>query len=277
MKKMVVIVIIILFAVVILKSILGTIKRKKKAKNNYEENQNVVSEEKRSESHASPTESKLPEPSITKAAPIEEQYLLLNFVDEFFLKKEMIKSDEAESIVYSALESLINEKYIIIPHVGFRELFTWDWQKYYKITDRVTKMHFDFVIFIRNFMPVLVVEVWGKMHEDDPKVIERDVFKQRLLEKCGLHLVKIDVSKSMSNEKIKELTIQSIKDAVPDREKYTVYCPKCKAIMKIKPNKKEGTLFYGCSRFPKCKGSQNISDVPPLYDGIAVKMVENEN
>lgn len=55
----------------------------------------------------------------------------------------MIKSDEAESIVYSALESLINEKYIIIPHVGFRELFTWGWQKYYKITDRVTKIHFE--------------------------------------------------------------------------------------------------------------------------------------
>lgn len=212
------------------------------------------------------------EPIVDKADPIEEQYSLLNFIDGFSLKEEMIKNDEAESIVYSTLESFINEKYIIIPHVGFRELFTWDWQKYYKITDRVTKMHFDFVIFTRNFMPVLVIEVWGKMHEEDPKVIERDIFKQRLLEKCSLNLVKIDVSKSMPNEKIKELTIQSIKDAIPDREKYTVYCPKCKAIMKIKPNRKKGTMFYGCSRFPKCKGSQSISDVPPLYDGIALKV-----
>lgn len=116
------------------------------------------------------------------------------------------------------------------------------------------------------------------LHGVGRSIIKLQTGLQRyILKKCGLHLVKIDVSKSMPNEKIKELTIQSIKDAVPDREKYTVYCPKCKAIMKIKPNKKEGTLFYGCSRFPKCKGSQNISDVPPLYDGIAVKAVENEN
>lgn len=277
MKKMIVIVIIILLAFIILKSILRTIKRKKKTKSDYESNQVPVPMEKKSESQTFPVKSIVEESTVTKATPIEEQYSLLNFIDEFSLRKEMIKNDEAESVVYAALESFINEKYLIIPHVGFRELFTWDWQRYYRITDRVTKMHFDFVIFTRNFMPVLVVEVWGKMHEEDPKIIERDTFKQKLLEKCGLNLVKIDVSKSMPNEKIKELTIQSIKDAIPDREKYTVYCPKCKAIMKIKSNKKEGTMFYGCSRFPKCNGSQNISDVPPLYDGIALKVKEDKN
>ena len=36
-------------------------------------------------------------------------------------------------------------------------------------------------------------------------------------------------------------------------------CPNCGAEMVVRPNRKTGVKFLGCSRFPRCKGSRNLS------------------
>ena len=37
-----------------------------------------------------------------------------------------------------------------------------------------------------------------------------------------------------------------------------VKCPKCGSEMKLRKNK-AGKQFFGCSRFPKCRATKNIS------------------
>ena len=39
----------------------------------------------------------------------------------------------------------------------------------------------------------------------------------------------------------------------------TEKCPKCDASMVIKTARSTGSLFYGCSRFPDCRGTRQIS------------------
>ncbi len=39
-------------------------------------------------------------------------------------------------------------------------------------------------------------------------------------------------------------------------------CPKCGAVMITRINKSTNQEFLGCSKFPKCKGSRNLSGAP---------------
>lgn len=76
----------------------------------------------------------------------ENSIRCIDFMGAFKLKKEFFDS-EVEQRVYDILHMFINEEYIIAPHVGFREIFKWDWEKNWPLTDKVTKMHFDFGIY----------------------------------------------------------------------------------------------------------------------------------
>lgn len=189
------------------------------------------------------------------------------FLNEFSLKERLIDSD-AEDVVYSVLKTFINEQYMIFPHVSFRDVFKWRYDRYWRLTNKVALMHFDFGVYDKDYHPVLFVEVNGGKHEKKNRA-ENDLFKKELMNANNIKLVTIDLSNYKSNEEIREILIREIKSEVPNRKNYSVYCPECDAVMHIRPNKM-GVLFYGCSRFPKhgCHGSRGINEVPPLYDGI---------
>jgi len=53
---------------------------------------------------------------------------------------------------------------------------------------------------------------------------------------------------------------------------YNLKCPKCGSKMVLK-NSKTGT-FYGCSKFPKCKGSRGADRYGRLYDKPANKLTK---
>ncbi len=38
-----------------------------------------------------------------------------------------------------------------------------------------------------------------------------------------------------------------------------VKCPKCSATMVLRVRRRDGNKFYGCSRFPRCKGTKPFS------------------
>ncbi len=193
-----------------------------------------------------------------------------------FSKKEDIFDSDMERKVYKFLRSFINNEYIIVPHVAFREIFSWEWKMNWKLTNIVTKLHFDFGIYDSNLCPVLLIEVQGKKHYDDPGSMERDKFKAKLLDNKGVKLVAIDVSKNVEDKEIGDIVIQSIKNAVPDRNSYPVYCPKCFSQMKIRQNKITKEYFYGCSKYKHdgtgCPGVRNILSVPSLYMNMPDKL-----
>ena len=185
--------------------------------------------------------------------------------------------ENIEEKIYQTLKMFINDAYVILPHIAFREVFWWgDWWTEPNLTDRVTKMHFDFGIYNADFQPILFIEIHGKQHAEDPKVMERDKFKAEVMKRCGMKLIAIDYSEPMTNQEIRDKLIACIKAEMPDRQACPVYCPNCKSkgknsLMVIKPNNK-GEYFYGCCTYDKektdnCHGL-SIEAVPPLYYGI---------
>lgn len=183
-----------------------------------------------------------------------------------------------EEKVYSVLKSFIDTEYLILPHVSFREIFWWgDWKSESKLTDRVTKMHFDFGIYNKEFQPIFFLEIQGKEHKENPKVIERDKFKAEVMKRCGMKLITMDCSEPMPDSEIREKVVACIKKEVPARKAYAVYCPNCKSrgknsLMILRRNKTDGTFFYGCSTYEENKQDKcptlNLDEVPPLYWGI---------
>lgn len=190
-------------------------------------------------------------------------------------KRRKFWDSDIEMKTYSVLRSFIDDAYIILPHVAFREIFYWGkWESDWKLTDRVTKMHFDFGIYNDKLQPVLFIELYGKQHYDNPEVMERDKFKAELMKKCDLKMIAIDFSGSVADNEIVDKLIERIKEEVPNREAYPAYCPHCGSLLKIKQNNLSKEYFYGCETYKK--GSKdncpttNISDVPPLYIGMPI-------
>lgn len=188
-------------------------------------------------------------------------------------RRKRFWDSDIEMKAYSALRSFIDNAYIILPHVAFREIFYWGkWESNWKLTDRVTKMHFDFGIYNDNLQPILFIEIYGKQHYDNPEVMERDKFKAELMKKCDLKMIAIDFSGTIADNEIVDKLIQCIKEEVPDRNAYPVYCPKCNSLMKIKRNNSTNEYFYGCTTYKKGSSDNcptiNIKDVPPLYSGM---------
>ena len=38
------------------------------------------------------------------------------------------------------------------------------------------------------------------------------------------------------------------------------HCPKCNTLMRVKSNGESGDLFWGCPRYPDCKGTRKFSE-----------------
>ena len=211
----------------------------------------------------------------------ESKDYLMERVYLFSLKKSFWDGkliNNMEEKVYSEIKNFIDKEYLILPHVSFREIFWWgDWKSDQKLTDRVTKMHFDFGIYNEELQPIFFLEVQGKEHKENPKVIERDKFKAEIMKRCGMKLITMDCSESMTDSEIRENVVACIKKEVPDRKAQAAYCPNCKnhgknSLMIIKRNKSDGTYFYGCSTYEESRKDNcptlNLEDVPPLYWGM---------
>lgn len=184
-------------------------------------------------------------------------------------------TDNIEEKIYTVLRDFIDKDYLILPHVAFREIFWWgEYKSDWKLTDRVTKMHFDFGIYNKELLPILFLEVHGKDHKTDPKVMERDKFKAEIMKHCGMKLITIDCSEPMADSEIRDKVTACIRKEVPDRQAYAVYCPQCKSLMQIKYSEKTKKYFYGCTTFKSTNDVNcptiNLLDVPPLYTGIPV-------
>lgn len=53
--------------------------------------------------------------------------------------------------------------------------------------------------------------------------------------------------------------IENIKIQVAERKNNAIICPRCSAKMVERSNRKSGQKFFGCSRYPNCKGTGKYS------------------
>ena len=106
-----------------------------------------------------------------------------NYVDSFSLRENFFWDSEAEEITYDVLKEELDERYIVLPHVAFTDVFDIK-NDSEDITNKlracVSKYHFDFVIYdSKYFLPVLAIEINGRTHTTFPKRCI-DTFKETL-------------------------------------------------------------------------------------------------
>lgn len=205
---------------------------------------------------------------------------LMKRVYLFSQRKSFWDGDRINNIeekVYSVLKDFIEKEYLILPHVSFREVFWWQWEHDPKLTDRVTKMHFDFGIYNKDLQPIFFMEIHGKDHKENPAIMRRDKFKAEVMKQCNMKLITVDCSEFMTDLEIREKVVESIRQEISDRKTCPTYCPNCKKhgennLMSIRKNKDDGTYFYGCCTYAKNKEPHcptlKLHEVPPLYWGI---------
>lgn len=193
-----------------------------------------------------------------------------------FMLKTGIWDSDAERKTYFILKSIINENYIIMPHVAFQDLFLIkeDTLNISEIRNQIQKYHFDFVIFDSNFLPVLLIEVNGRYHTQASKK-ETDAFKRQLVSLSGnnLQLIEIDLFDSNNDEELKETIEKSLYGHITSRNKYPAYCPICHSVLTYLYRKDGTAAFYKC---PKCRRKNqpeknktfNEEEIFPLLKGM---------
>ena len=179
--------------------------------------------------------------------------------------------------VYSALRQFISDDYIVIPHEAFSNLFYWKWEDDWKLTDRVTKAHFDFVIYNNNFMPIVLIEVNGSTHKSSPNRMEMDEFKRKLAAEKGVKLISLDATKTIGN--IQQEVEERIRHEFPDRDSCPTYCPTCHSRIRmiLQRNKSTNEYFYRCVN-KECGTTHSLGrsgdyrKIAPLYKNMPYKL-----
>lgn len=74
------------------------------------------------------------------------------------------------------------------------------------------------------------------------------------------HVNSTDFSVSEINNRLgRELNLTSLKSI--ETNEHNINCPRCNAAMRLRTNRYNGTKFYGCSRFPNCRGTLDLQFV----------------
>ncbi len=193
-------------------------------------------------------------------------------VTSCFSLKSSFWDGSLEPKIYLALKKIIHTDYIILPHIGLREVFYWKWDNDWKFTNKVTKMHFDFAIYTNDFLPVVFFEINGGEHNKQ-QIKLNDEFKHFLVAQNKLKLITIDATFTIQDEKLEEIISTQIKVEIPDRQSYPAYCPGCQYRMSLRQNHQTKEYFYSCY---KCNKTYSLSVIPPLYEDI-VTDIERKN
>lgn len=199
---------------------------------------------------------------------------LEDYLSYFSLNEDTFWDSAAEEKVYNILLEVIDEHYIIFPHIAFKDIFKIEGKKIPgDLYDKFLKYHFDFVIFDINFIPVLLIEINGSSHTLEWKS-DIDKFKKLLSSKCDLPLASIDLLEHLNDREFKIKICRSLVATVDSRRKCNVYCPKCKNILTYKLNKDRKGSFYYCShcKNPYSKEPKHLtfdeSKIPPLFKPV---------
>jgi len=194
-----------------------------------------------------------------KSTKIEYPYHL---VDEFI--------SPAEHNFFFNLKAAVGDSAHIFSKVKLSDLFyakTGDYGKNRSYTNRIDRKHVDFLLCdAKTLQPILGIELDDKSHQRTDRQ-ERDDFVNHLFEAAKLPLMHISVQHGYSQSQLKNqlsayISGTPIKVEQPEEVKETSpRCPKCGSEMVLRTAKRgdnQGGKFWGCSRYPECRGILNI-------------------
>lgn len=181
----------------------------------------------------------------------------------------------AELTFYKALQSAVDGRAVILCKVALGDLFyvkkDGDMSRYRIYTNKIDRKHVDFLLCDSFMRPVVGIELDDKSHQREDRRA-RDRFVDGVFTAAKLPLVHVPVRRAYD---ILEIARQfsSYLGAVPTsvpapRETIKVsvpsattsqapHCPKCGSEMILRTAKSganAGNKFWGCSKYPSCKG-----------------------
>lgn len=175
----------------------------------------------------------------------------------YYYKEKNFWDSSLEKEVYFYINDFVKNKSAkveVLPHVSLRELFkpTNDFKN--QNLKQLSSYHIDILLLSeKSFVPLVAIEIDGSHHELNDSQKIRDAFKNSLLERNGIKLLRLKPDNCnydfIESELTKLLTISSI------------YCPECGNEMIQKTNNKTGEKFLGCSGFHSlgCMHSKSIN------------------
>lgn len=194
-----------------------------------------------------------------KSSKIEYPY---HQVDEFI--------SAAELNFFFNLKSVVGDSVQIFSKVKLSDLFyakTGDFGKNRTYTNKIDRKHVDFLLCDpKTLKPILGIELDDKSHQRAARQ-ERDDFVNHVFEAAKLPLMHVSVQRSYSQSELKSklsayLSGKQITEEQPKQvDEVSPRCPKCGSEMVLRTAKRgdnQGGKFWGCSRYPECRGIVNI-------------------
>lgn len=203
----------------------------------------------------------LMEDKVVEQTPVLYPYHLRDFLSP------------AELNFYRILQTVVVDWAIVCPKVNLNDIFftqTGDPGQNRSYRNRINRKHVDFLLCDpQTVKPILGVELDDKSHQRANRR-KRDEFVDAVFSAAELPLIHIPVQRSYDTELVaRELrqragfatqqvdtpTLRS--ESLEEIDADTPNCPKCGAKMVLRTAKSGpnvGNMFFGCSRYPKCRG-----------------------
>ncbi|MFA5228593.1 MAG: DUF2726 domain-containing protein [Candidatus Paceibacterota bacterium] len=120
-------------------------------------------------------------------------------------KKKGELMTKAEKEFFDVLEKVVNNRYYIIPQVKISNLAVVSGTKNYKTyLNKIDRKTVDFVLFDKQFLPILVIELDDSSHDSEIRK-ERDRFVNRIMNKIELKIIHIRISSIYNLRDIEEI------------------------------------------------------------------------
>lgn len=170
---------------------------------------------------------------------------------------------DAENSFYHALKLYVDDRAVICPKVGLKDIFFIgkgignDYMKYF---GKISQKHVDFILCDPSTMkPLCGIELDDKSHSKGKRQ-ERDSFVGKVFKDANLKLIRIPAKFGYTSTEI-ETAIEGVLNRPEELPKIqsnndTVLCPKCgipMVLRKATRGENAGNEFYGCPNYPKCK------------------------
>ena len=195
------------------------------------------------------------------SSKIEYPYYL---IDEFI--------SPAELNFFFNLKVVVENSAHIFSKVRLSDLFyakTGDHGKNRSYTNRIDRKHVYFLLCDpKTLQPILGIELDDKSHQRADRQ-ERDDFVNYVFEAANLPLIHFPVQRSYSQDQLKlkiSTYLSNSKTSSEHSEQpqdISPRCPKCGSEMVLRTARRgnnQGESFWGCSRFPECRGISNIKN-----------------
>lgn len=195
----------------------------------------------------------------TSLSKIEYPYLL---VEDFITP--------AERNFFFNLQMVVGESAHIFSKVKLGDLFyskAGDYGKNRSYMNRIDRKHVDFLLCDpKTLQPTLGIELDDKSHQRADRQ-ERDDFVNHVFEAAKLPLLHISVQRAYSHDDIRSKLspylskTQTVTEQSAGHQSSSPSCPKCGSEMILRTAKRgdnQGGKFWGCSRYPACRGLLNI-------------------